>query len=795
MRLRPAQREKRAACPSGGVVSPCFRARRQMPWPMPWLLGVLALMCFHAGTLADSAEPAHPAEFVGSASCEACHADEAALWRGSHHDLAMAEPSDATVLGDFNDAELTAHGVSSRFFRRDDAWFVRTDGPDGALHDYRIAYTFGWQPLQQYLIAFPDGRLQALGLAWDSRPAAEGGQRWFHLYPDEPAMGPEHPLHWTSRDQTWNYQCADCHSTGLEKGYDLATDRYATTWAEIDVACEACHGPASAHVAQANAVASGDDDAWTRDKGLAVVLRETAEVRWLVDSETGLPRRSPPRTSHAETELCARCHSRRGQIDAEQVPGAPLGDRYQLALLDPGLYHADGQILDEVFVHGSFLQSRMYAAGVTCSDCHEPHSLSLKRDGDEVCTQCHPVARYASTEHHHHPPESDGASCIGCHMPQRDYMRIDARADHSLRIPRPDLSINIGTPNACNTCHRDETAQWALDAVTDWYGAASARQPHYGEALAVGRDQAVEARSALVALAQDAAMPGIARATAIERLQPLLQPEQIAGLPALLTDADALVRQAALGWLDVTDDRLRYELGMPLLEDPIRSVRLAAARVLAPLVRYELPDSARRRLDTALDAYRDAQLVNTERPESHLNIGLAEMAQGKVAMARKAYQQALALDPRFAPAYANLADLYRALGSDAEAETTLRVGLEQAPENAALTHALGLLRIRQKQPRQALAALRRATELAPENPRYAYVYALALEAEGKRAEAIEVLTAANETAPADRDILIALVTVNRDAGEQKTAGLFAERLKRRWPGDEQALALYRELGL
>ncbi|NBC49052.1 MAG: tetratricopeptide repeat protein [Gammaproteobacteria bacterium] len=752
-------------------------------------------MFVFAQTDAAPPAPAPTSGFAGSERCTSCHAAEFELWRGSHHDLAMTRPTDETVLGDFDEAELTAHGVRSRFFRQGDDWFVRADGPDGALRDYRIAYTFGWQPLQQYLIAFPDGRLQALGLAWDSRPAAEGGQRWFHLYPDEPAMGPEHPLHWTSREQTWNYQCADCHSTGLEKGYDLERDAYATTWAEIDVACEACHGPASAHVAQATAAAAGDANAWTRDKGLAVALGETAEVRWLVDPETGLPRRSPPRTSHAETELCARCHSRRGQIHAEQVPGSPLGDRYQLALLDPGLYHADGQILDEVFVHGSFLQSRMYAAGVTCSDCHEPHSLSLKRDGDEVCAQCHPAARYASPEHHHHPTESDGASCIGCHMPQRDYMRIDARADHSLRIPRPDLSIKIGTPNACNTCHRDKTARWALDAVTEWYGTASSRRPHYGEALAAGRDQAVEARSVLVALAQDAAMPGIARATAIERLQPLLQPEQIAGLPALLTDADALVRQAALGWLDVTDAQLRYRLGMPLLEDPIRSVRLTAARVLAPLARYELPDSERLRLDAALDAYRDAQLVNAERPESHLNIGLAEMAQGKVAMARKAYRQALALDPTFAPAYTNLTDLFRALGSDAEAEATLRAGLAAVPEQAALTHSLGLLHIRQHRTQQALTALRRAATLAPENARYAYVYALALEAEGKLDEALKILAAAHLEAPADRDILVALMTISQDAGNRPAAMEFARRLKQRWPDDPQMEALIGELGL
>jgi predicted CXXCH cytochrome family protein len=470
--------------------------------------------------------------------------------------------------------------------------------------------------------------LQALGLAWDSRPAADGGQRWFHLYPDETDMGPAHPLHWTAPDQTWNYQCAECHSTGLDKGYDLATNRYTTTWAEIDVACEACHGPASQHVEQAKAVAGGDSAAWTEDKGLQIALGDEQDIRWPIDPETGLPRRSTPRTSHVETELCARCHSRRGQIHADAAPGSPLGDSHQLALLTPGLYHADGQILDEVFVHGSFLQSRMYAAGVTCSNCHDPHSLKLKRDGDEVCAQCHSPARYASAEHHHHPTESAGASCIGCHMPQRNYMVIDARADHSLRIPRPDLSLKIGTPNACNGCHRDQSAEWALSAVTDWYGDRTSSKPHYGEALAAGRNEAVGAPSRLLALARDRDAPGIARATAIEGLQRDLRPSDLSALPALLEDPDPLVRGAAVGWLDLADPQLRYQLGMPLLDDPIRSVRIDAARALAPLARYELPEEDRRKLDSLLDTYRNAQLVTAERPESHLNIGLVEMAQG-----------------------------------------------------------------------------------------------------------------------------------------------------------------------
>lgn len=750
---------------------------------------------WHLTAGAEGTEAAPPPEFAGSTSCGGCHAQEFERWRGSHHDLAMAIPTKQTMLGDFEDAELSAHGVTSRFFRRNGDWFVRTDGPDGALHDYRIAYTFGWYPLQQYLIAFPNGRLQALGLAWDSRPATEGGQRWFHLYPSETDMGPNHPLHWTAADQTWNYQCAECHSTGLSKGYDPNSGGYQTTWAEIDVACEACHGPASAHVAQAKAVAAGSVDAWGADKGLLIRLNEPDDIHWPLDPATGLPRRSAHRSNHAETELCARCHSRRGQIHAHAAPNAPLEDSHQLSLLQPGLYYADGQIRDEVFVQGSFLQSRMYAAGVTCSDCHDPHSLELKRDGDEVCAQCHPVSRFADPAHHHHPADSDGASCRGCHMPERTYMVVDDRADHSLRIPRPDLSIEIETPNACNGCHTDQDPEWAVAAMRDWYGEGWSKRPHYGEVLAAGRKGDPDAPQRLLSLALNQDVPAIARASAVDLLQTGLQSTHLEALPPLLADPDPLVRRTALGWLEAVDAPLRYQLGFRLLDDPIRSVRLEAARTLAPLLRYELPQAARAELETALQAYQTAQLVTAERPESHLNIGLVAMAQGEAEAAREAYQKAIELDATFVPAYANLADLDRALGANTEAEETLRAGLEAVPESAALHHALGLLQVRAKRPEQALNALRRASELEPAHARYAYVYAIALAGQKQHDQALDVLVAANDRAPGDRDILMALVTINRDAGHRAAAERFARTLLERWPNDSQANALARELGL
>jgi predicted CXXCH cytochrome family protein len=735
--------------------------------------------------------PADGPGYVGAQVCAACHEAEYRAWQGSHHDLAMAEPSDDTMLGDFDDASHSAHGVDSSFYRRDGGWFVRTDGPGGELADYRVAYTFGWYPLQQYLVAFPGGRYQALPLAWDSRPVEQGGQRWFHLYPDEVDMGHRHPLHWTGREQNWNYQCAECHSTELKKGYDLSDDTYATTWAEIDVACEACHGPGSVHRDQAERAAAGEGG-WDARRGLVVDLLDRDGGTWSMDAETGTPARSVARTDRTEIELCARCHARRGQIREEYVYGAPLGDTHRLSLLDEHLYFADGQILDEVYVYGSFLQSRMYRAGVTCTDCHDAHSLRLKAEGDRVCAQCHEAGRYAVETHHRHPAESDGASCVGCHMPERNYMVIDARADHSMRIPRPDLSLELGTPNACTRCHRDKDDRWAADLVQAWYGERPSGQ-EYGRAIHAGREGLPGAGRQLLGLAADEGQPGIVRATALELARAYPQPAGRMALPRLLQDADPLVRGAALRFLESLDAETLYKLGMPLLQDPMRTVRLEAARVLAPVARYELPEEESARLAGALDAYRSAQLVTAERPESHLNLGLLETRAGRLAAAQRAYRTAMRLDPAFAPAYVNLADLYRSLGSDREGEEVLRAGLARVADDAGLHHALGLLQVRTGRLAEALGELGRAAELAPERPRYAYVQALAMQRYGDLAGAIGVLEKSHQQHPWDRDLLVALVGFQREAGNRSAALDYARKLAALDPSDAAATDLVREL--
>ncbi|MGE5152859.1 MAG: tetratricopeptide repeat protein [Bdellovibrio bacteriovorus] len=736
--------------------------------------------------------------YLGAAVCGECHQKELGLWKGSHHDLAMQEARPETVLGDFQDAEIEVHGVKSRFFLQDGGFFVHTDGPDGEVRDYPIRYTFGWYPLQQYLIELPGGRLQALGLAWDSRPKEQGGQRWFHLYPDG-SMDHRDPLHWTAPDQTWNYQCADCHSTDLRRRYDAESGTYDTRYAEIDVACEACHGPGARHVAWARAQAAEQAEPGkvranqgaegpapdAASRGLLVDLKDRDGGIWENDPQTGQPRRSVPRglQGRVQVQTCAQCHSRRGRIWDELEAGEPLYQGFRLALLEPSLYFPDGQIKDEVYVYGSFIQSRMYHQGVVCSDCHDPHSLKPLAEGNAVCARCHVAARYDSSEHHHHPPGSTGAACVACHMPQRLYMVVDERADHSLRVPRPDLTLKIGTPNACNGCHRDKDAAWAAVAVEGWYPDPRHRGPHFGEALHAADTRAPDASARLIALAGDPSQPAIARASALARLGEAPGPEVLMTLPRLLADPDDLVRAQAVRVLEEADLQTRVELAWSLLEDPARTVRLEAARVLAPVMGQGIGGALQDQMTAALEEAVAAELVNAERPEAHLNLGLLAAAAGEPRVAEDAYRTALRLDARFTPARANLADLYRALGRESEAEAELETGLSLDPGSADLHYALGLARVRAKRLEAAIESLARAAELAPEHSRYAYVYAVALDGAERTAEALPVLEGAQARDPASRDILIALIQYNTKLGRRDAAARWLEKLTAIAPGD------------
>jgi predicted CXXCH cytochrome family protein len=710
-----------------------------------------------------------------------------------------------TVLGDFHDAAFTYAGVTSVFLKKGADYYVRTDGPDGALHEYRIAYTFGISPLQQYLIELPGGRLQAFGIAWDTREKARGGQRWFHLYPND-NIDFRDVLHWTQPAQTWNFMCADCHSTNVRKNYDTEKNIYATTWSDLDVACEACHGPGSEHVRLAReaqpigrpAVAathaagpSGDRAPATREAqgshprpdhqspprnpgdGLIVSLRSTRDAWALEDLDIARLTVEPDTRTGP---VCARCHALRSRIAGHDRPDLPFADTLRMSVLETGLYEADGQILDEVFEYGSFLQSRMHRRGVVCTDCHDPHSGRLRAEGNALCTKCHRAARYDTPEHHHHAAGTEAANCVHCHMGARTYMVVDERRDHSFRVPRPDLSETTGAPNTCTSCHRDRSALWAAETIVGWYGPLRGRGASWAPALAAARVHAARADQLLAAVIRDPAHPGIVRATALSLVANPSAPTVLTTIKESLRDSDPLVRREAASAMQGVSPRDRWAAVAGLLADPIRTVRLEAVNVLADLAPpNDWTADRRRQFEQALAEYRNAQAFNADRGDGWLNLGSVEARRGNLAAAEAAYLRGIKLEPSFMPLYLNLADLYRAAGREPDCERMLREALTRYPDSADVRHSLGLTLVRAKRMEEAVAELGSAAAAAPRNPRYSFVHALALDTLGRHDEAMALMKAAHQRFTGDRDILSALLAWSARAGDADAVALWQKK--------------------
>ncbi len=735
--------------------------------------------------------------YVGRDRCAICHAFEAEQWKGSHHDLAMQPATDATVLGDFDDATYSDRNGTTKFSRRGETFVVTTADADGTEREFEVAYVFGVDPLQQYLIDVGDGKLQALGVAWDTRAKSAGGGRWFFLYPEEP-VPPGDELHWTGRQQNWNFMCAECHSTGLRRNYDLRDDRYDTTWTELDVSCEACHGPGAGHVEWADRyVASGRADSGlpadpdVPNYGFATTMRDRSGGRFAIDPTTGNAARTAPLEHRTQFDTCAPCHSRRAVLTDGHRPGEPYLDAYLPSLLEEGLYHVDGQILDEVYVAGSFRQSKMYEKGVRCSDCHDPHSLELRAEGNMLCSQCHDSKVYDRVEHHHHAPDTEAAQCVSCHMAARTYMVVDPRRDHSFRVPRPDLSVSDGTPNACTGCHDDQSARWAADAVARWYGDDRRTEPHWGSVFAKARQGRSDAWTKLAQVAADRELPGIVRATALEGLGARggSIPEGAGAVRDAVDDPDDWVRLGAVRGADAIDPRERFAVIGPLLSDPRRAVRVEAARVLAPATAGGIPAPFREAYDAAFAEFLAMQDANAERDWAHVNLGIVYAERGDLDAAIAAYRAAIRLEPHSPVGPINLADLFRTVGRESEADEVLLAASKRNPESPELMHAHGLLLARRGDYDAALERLAAASRARPENARMAYVYAIALSSTGEPARAIAVLEDALERHPYDREILVALTTISRDVGDVARAIAFARRLVAQDPGDADAKRL------
>ena len=736
------------------------------------------------------------ASYVGGKSCVNCHTVQAEQWRGSYHDLAMDPATPQTVLGDFKDAELTHFGITSRMFQRDGKFMVHTEGPDGKLSDFEVKYVFGVSPLQQYLVEFdrpadakPEevARLQTLPISWDTKK-----KKWFFLKPPDVAerILPGDDLHWTGIAQRWNNMCADCHTTNYQKNYDVASKTYHTTFTEMDVNCEACHGPGSFHVQ----LASAKSLFWDRKRGYGLAKLKDADPR-------------------VEVESCAPCHSMRRIAEPGYRPGEPYLDYFVNELLHGHLYHADGQILEEVYEYGSFTQSKMFQKGIRCTDCHDPHSTKVKHTGNKLCTSCHqhPAGKYDSPSHHHHDSRREGALCISCHMPKKTYMAVDPRLDHSLRVPRPDLSVQLGTPNACSGCHLDKGGlasersgqlgeyadwlgaarqgdtvvkgalervdKWAATTVQQWYGSKPDPSKHFAQALQAARAGHADAEPQLIRHAKDRSLSAMVRASCSYELgQFPTYPAEQASIQ-LLKDTEPLVRLSAISSLERLPDEELVRRMVPLLGDPIRAVRAEAGRVLARVDLRLLTGPERLARGKALEEYKHGLLANNDRAIGHLGLGVLAEQLGDRASAQRAYENAIEVEPSAAGPRANLAALLeQSLETTRDEETA-----KNLPERIA--------RLRNEE----LELLARDAKLAPQNAVIRYRYGLALYLHGQLEEAEHELIEAARLAPNTADFALALALLYQKQQRLPEALEQAKRVVELRPDDPSYQQLLQEI--
>lgn len=706
-------------------------------------ISVLLLIAPWIG-LNPSNEPTH----VGSQTCMGCHQQEHSSWLTSHHAKAMLTHDEKGAVASFKGEEVKAAGLISRFIEIAGVPHVEVEDSSGKIQK-PVKYFFGIEPCQQVLIEEEPGKLQSYPIAWSTGSGAKP-EGWYPLFPGEKTP-PGDPLHWTGSLNNWNHMCAECHSTGVSKNYDASTQQFKTRYEEIDVACEACHGPGSDHLDWAQSVRglSKEDDQPPPPPNFGFSFSLSSGKRqWVRAEGEKVATRNPELPHSLEQETCARCHSRRTALVDGSIPGKALSQTHQLSLLEEGLYHADGQILDEVYVHGSFLQSRMHQKGVTCTDCHDPHSGELYLQGNALCIGCHEPARYDSLSHTHHTAGTPGSQCIDCHMTSRLYMGTDRRHDHSFRIPRPDLTESIGTPNACNQCHYDETANWADLKIREWFPNGVSGQFHWGQALHAVRNNETNSSTLLGLALDEEALPAIARGTLLSEYSRLRQEPEIRSRGDLLkivenlNSSEPLVRRGALLGLQADPP---YELGswiLQFLEDPDRSVRLTAAQYLAEVI-LQWPESAESPkppgLNKALQEYRRSQEIHSDRAEALVNLAQLEDTAGNLDRAESLYRKALQREPHFGPASVNLSDLLARSGKLQDAIQLLDSAISKVSDDAGLHHARGLLLIRSDRREEGFQAIEKAHTLSPESLRYAYVYAIALHDFGNTAKAVKVL--------------------------------------------------------
>ncbi|MEW6304117.1 MAG: tetratricopeptide repeat protein [Verrucomicrobiota bacterium] len=680
------------------------------------------------------------ARYAGSQSCRECHAEAFQLWADSHHALAERPLKPEVDRAAFEPAQTFQHGTQQSEARLTNGVFeIVTLGLHRERKAYPIARVIGVDPLRQFLIEAPGGRWQCLEVTLDPQH-----NEWFDVFGNEDRQ-PGEWGHWTGRGMNWNTMCAACHNTRLRKNYDEATDSYATAMAEMSVGCEACHGPMADH------------------------------VRWRRQYPTGTGDPTLRRLSRDQMlDTCGSCHSRRAELTGDFQPGDAYFDHYSLTIPDESdIFYPDGQVRDEDYEFTSFLASRMHAAGVRCIDCHQPHSGKTRVAGDALCMTCHigqspalpgiQIPRIDASTHSHHQANEPGGRCVDCHMPLTTYMQRHPRRDHGFTIPDPLLTQQHGIPNACNRCHADKDAAWALDWTQQWYGGRMNR-PSRTRAQWVAQARAGDRHAwrNLVAL-YDGETNSLWRAVAAGLLRNW--PEEREASATLLRaarDASPMVRGVAASALEPlasTDGAVRTAL-TELLNDPVRKVRVDAAWVLRStvdpqslagqdLLRHlaaggDQPAGAmqlgvyysdRNQLARALEYFRKAVDWDANSAPLRHEFAVALSQNGQSHEAAAQLQAACDLAPREAEYRFKLALALHELGQLDRATATLEETVRINPAHSQAWYNLGLAYSSLNQPAQALDALARAEALDTRSPRIPYARATVLARLGRTTEA------------------------------------------------------------
>jgi predicted CXXCH cytochrome family protein len=726
------------------------------------VVGVLILL-----RCGNSVKSIKQATYVGADKCQSCHQHESSLYTQSDHFHAMDTASQSSVLGDFDNSSFIYFGDTSFFYKKNNHYFISTKDSTAQKREFQVSYTFGWRPLQQYLVKFTDGRIQVLPFCWDTRPREKGGQRWFHLY-DKEKIGNKDELFWMGINQNWNYMCADCHTTDFKTNFNVKSDIFNSSWKIANVSCESCHGPASNHIE------------WTQDKTAEVykgftISLASKKVNWKMDSIKQIAMPQSVVMNDTLIETCARCHARATRFSDHYVHGQSLLQTHIPAGVENGNYYMDGQIKNENYEYGSFLQSKMYATGVTCINCHDAHSMKLKATGNALCTSCHAAAKFEGPQHSFHEMTSAGNLCVNCHMPVTTYMVIDERRDHSIRIPRPDLSLSDNSPNACNKCHSGKTVKWAADNYIKWYGHRQDSNSCIQLKLYIASLNN-NSEQAMFALLSDKKYPAIIRASAMEEFGMITSSRIFSKLVEELNYDDPLIRLNAIKGLGNYPQQEIVSKLAPLLADKIVAVRMEAMNSIASSYNLLLAED-QQLFKKVMTEYVRVQERMSHRPEGFYNRAILYQQTGDIGNAEQLYKTCIKRFPSFGPSYNNLADLYRDQNKETEARTVIDNGLMILPKNAQLHYALGLWFVRNKQNKHGINELKIAAELAPVDAQMIYGYSIALFSGDQKKEAIELLEKFTARFGNNAMILDALASMYSDLNKKEKAAQYIKTRK------------------